>query len=140
MDSKAVVAEGVVSLLRQCTSQEDDLYYIIKTDMCRTVLHISSSSLGEAQRTLISIPDGMGHLPHILVWSSNLCVRFITHTAPSAFVDWDSILEAPTDDPNCDTLCALPTLLLSPGVMSLVNDEQEPVEAQDRSHIWCNCA
>ena len=131
MDSKAVVAEEVVSLLRQCTSQDDDLHDIIKADMCRAVLHIGSSSLGEAQKALTSIPDGMYHLPRSSLWSSDLCLRFITHIAPSALVDWDRILEDPTDGPNCGTLCALLQPLSSPGVMSLVNDEPEPVDAPE---------
>ena len=61
MGPRAVVAEEVVSLLRQCTNQEDDLYDIIQADMCRAVLHAGSSSIGEAQQTLIAVSEGTGH-------------------------------------------------------------------------------
>lgn len=120
--AESVLAEEVVSLMRQCTGNTDNLYDIMQADMCQALLDLGCSTIPEAQAT---ISRCCGCFPAPLQdprCHSNICTRFLAWTAPSVTVAWSSLTQVPTTGPNMNTLQRVMGPLAASGVSTLVAD------------------
>ena len=119
-----ILVKETAGMMEQCFVTPGDLGDMLKMEWCELVQDLGCSSTEELQRHLrVSQPP---HPP------DTFCYHFLTHMAPSATIEWSTVLtELREEDYRAGTRTVCGNLG-APGLLTLMNDANEVLDANEK--------